>query len=61
MDEPFVSLDKGTAESMLSLTENLIARHRPATLFVTHAQAEAERLADRILSLNAGPEGAVLG
>ncbi|MFA3916385.1 ABC transporter ATP-binding protein [Ruegeria hyattellae] len=61
MDEPFVSLDKGTAESMLSLTENLIARHRPATLFVTHAQAEAERLADRILCLNAGPEGAVLG
>ncbi|WP_372571794.1 ABC transporter ATP-binding protein [Ruegeria jejuensis] len=61
MDEPFVSLDKDTAESMLSLTEELIAQHRPATLFVTHAQAEAERLATRILSLTAGPEGAVLG
>ncbi|MDP5217029.1 ABC transporter ATP-binding protein [Ruegeria sp. 2205SS24-7] len=61
MDEPFVSLDKDTAETMLSLTEDLIAQHRPATLFVTHAQAEAERLADRVLSLKAGPDGAVLG
>lgn len=61
MDEPFVSLDKDTAETMLSLTEDLIAQHRPATLFVTHAQVEAERLADRVLSLKAGPDGAVLG
>ncbi len=61
MDEPFVSLDREIAESMLSLTEDLIAQHGPATLFVTHAQAEADRLAGRILSLNAGPDGAVLG
>lgn len=61
MDEPFVSLDAETAEAMLSLTETLIARHRPSTLFVTHSRAEAERLAQRILTLEPGPQGAVLG
>lgn len=60
MDEPFVSLDPETAEAMLALTEKLIARHRPATLFVTHDRAEAERLATRILPLVPGPGGAVL-
>ena len=60
MDEPFVSLDKDTSETMLTLTENLIAQHRPATLFVTHSMNEAERLADRILNLHAGPDGAVV-
>ena len=60
MDEPFVSLDRDTAETMLALTEDLISQHRPSTLFVTHSASEAERLADRILSLQAGPRGAVL-
>ncbi|SIO47194.1 NitT/TauT family transport system ATP-binding protein [Rhodovulum sp. ES.010] len=55
MDEPFVSLDAETAETMLALTETLIAEARPATLFVTHARAEAERLADRILLLEGTP------
>ena len=60
MDEPFVSLDAETAEAMLTLTEELMARHRPATLFVTHSGTEAERLADRVLELKATPQGAVL-
>lgn len=55
MDEPFVSLDPGTAETMLALTERLISEARPATLFVTHARTEAERLADRILELRGTP------
>ncbi|EPX76105.1 Alkanesulfonates ABC transporter ATP-binding protein / Sulfonate ABC transporter [Salipiger mucosus DSM 16094] len=55
MDEPFVSLDAKTAETMIALTETLIAETRPATLFVTHARAEAERLADRILELRGEP------
>lgn len=55
MDEPFVSLDAETAERMLALTERLIAETRPATLFVTHAPAEAERLADRVLDLGGTP------
>ncbi|WP_300444447.1 ABC transporter ATP-binding protein [uncultured Mameliella sp.] len=55
MDEPFASLDAETAERMLALTESLMATTRPATLFVTHDRAEAERLADRILRLDGAP------
>lgn len=55
MDEPFVSLDGETAEQMLSLTEALIAEAKPATLFVTHARAEADRLATRTLELSGTP------
>jgi NitT/TauT family transport system ATP-binding protein len=51
LDEPFVSLDPALAEEMLALTERLIAETRPATVFVTHSAAEAERLATRVLRL----------
>ncbi|KRS10989.1 ABC transporter ATP-binding protein [Roseovarius atlanticus] len=60
MDEPFVSLDAAAADRMLTLTEALIARHQPATLFVTHDMAEATRLAHRTLTLETGPNGAQL-
>jgi NitT/TauT family transport system ATP-binding protein len=53
MDEPFVSLDAARVAEMLALTERLIAAARPATVFVTHAAAEAERLATRTLRLEA--------
>ena len=55
MDEPFVSLDAKAADDMLSLTEQLIANHRPATILVTHAPTEAQRLATRILTLSGSP------
>ena len=55
LDEPFVSLDPDMADTMMSLTENLIAEARPATLLVTHAEAEASRLADRVLRLQGAP------
>ncbi len=55
MDEPFVSLDAEMAEGMMRLTEALIAEVRPAVLLVTHARAEAERLAGRILHLEGSP------
>ncbi|CAN0083582.1 MAG: ABC transporter ATP-binding protein [Mameliella sp.] len=55
MDEPFVSLDPEMAEQMLALTEALITEAKPATLFVTHARAEADRLADRTLVLSGKP------
>ncbi|MEC8580031.1 MAG: ABC transporter ATP-binding protein [Pseudomonadota bacterium] len=55
MDEPFVSLDPETADTMLGLTETLIAETGPAVLFVTHAREEATRLADRILELRGQP------
>ena len=55
MDEPFVSLDPDIADSMMTLTEELIAETRPATLFVTHSHSEAERLSDQILTLAGNP------
>lgn len=60
MDEPFVSLDKETADIMLTLTERLIATYRPATLFVTHSAYEADRLTPRQLTLMSTPEGSRL-
>ncbi len=59
MDEPFASLDEKTADEMLYLTEALISKVKPATLFVTHDAREADRLSDRILALRASPEGAI--
>ncbi len=59
LDEPFVSLDGPLVEEMLALTEGLIAQTRPATLFVTHSSAEAERLATRVLHLDARDRGKV--
>ncbi len=55
LDEPFVSLDPDMADTMMTLTEELIAEARPATLLVTHAEAEAKRLADRVLRLQGAP------
>ncbi|HEY9039018.1 MAG TPA: ABC transporter ATP-binding protein [Roseovarius sp.] len=55
MDEPFASLDPATADDMLLLTERLIAETGPATIFVTHARREAERLADQIYELGGSP------
>ena len=55
LDEPFVSLDAETSEAMISLAEALIAETKPATLLVTHARAEADRLADAVLELNGEP------
>ncbi len=53
LDEPFVSLDARLVEEMLALTEALITATRPATVFVTHSVAEAERLASRVLRIGA--------
>lgn len=56
LDEPFVSLDGPLVGDMLALTERLIAQTRPATLFVTHSDAEAERLATKILRIGAADD-----
>ncbi len=55
MDEPFVSLDPALASEMMDLFERLIDARPCATLLVTHVQAEAKRLADRILRLEGRP------
>lgn len=55
MDEPFVSLDPALADEMMALFERLRAARPLATVIVTHAPAEADRLATRILRLEGRP------
>jgi sulfonate transport system ATP-binding protein len=55
LDEPFVSLDPELVADMLDLTESVIAEQRPAVVFVTHAAAEADRLATRQITLHPVP------
>jgi sulfonate transport system ATP-binding protein len=51
LDEPFAALDALTRLRMHDLIRQLRARHRPATLLVTHDVDEAIMLADRIAVL----------
>lgn len=55
LDEPFASLDPETALRMMELFEGLRDETGVATLFVTHVDAEAERLASRIARLQGAP------
>ena len=61
MDEPFVSLDPALADEMMALFERLRAARPCATLLVTHVEAEAKRLAGRILRLEGRPAQLVSG
>jgi len=54
LDEPFAALDALTRIKMHGLVEELIARHHPGVLLVTHDVDEALTLADRILVMRAG-------
>ena len=54
LDEPFAALDALTRLRMQQLIDDLCARHRPATLLVTHDVEEAILLADRALVLRDG-------
>ena len=54
LDEPFAALDALTRLRMHALVLDLWARHRPATLLVTHDVDEAISLADRVLVLEQG-------
>lgn len=55
MDEPFVSLDEGTAEQLRALTLRLWQKHRWTVLMVTHNLAEAALMADRVVVLGGRP------
>lgn len=55
MDEPFVSLDPQTADEMMTLIDQSLAKRGVALLLVTHAEAEAQRLTGRILRLGGSP------
>ncbi len=54
LDEPFAALDALTRIRMHTLVRQLVARHRPGVLLVTHDVDEAIALADRILVMRAG-------
>jgi ABC-type nitrate/sulfonate/bicarbonate transport system ATPase subunit len=51
MDEPFVSLDDPTAQSLRELLIGLWSRRPTTVIFVTHDRAEAVMLGTRILRL----------
>lgn len=55
LDEPFVSLDPKLADEMMNVFEGLRQKHQVTTLLVTHVEAEATRLADRVLRLAGQP------
>ena len=54
LDEPFAALDALTRIRMQALVRQLIARHRPGVLLVTHDVDEALALADRALVMRSG-------
>ncbi|MFD6455319.1 ATP-binding cassette domain-containing protein, partial [Nocardia sp. NPDC060220] len=53
-DEPFGALDALTRIKMHALLRDLISRHRPTVLLVTHDVDEAVALADRVIVLDDG-------
>jgi sulfonate transport system ATP-binding protein len=54
LDEPFAALDALTRIRMHALVKELVARHQPGVLLVTHDVDEAIGLADRILVMRNG-------
>ena len=54
LDEPFSNLDARLREEMRAELKDIQARAGITTLFVTHDQAEAMILSDRVLVMNAG-------
>lgn len=54
LDEPFAALDALTRIRMHDLVKELVARHRPGVLLVTHDVDEAIAIADRILVMRDG-------
>lgn len=55
LDEPFVSLDEGTAVRLRALLLKLWRKRRPTIVFVTHDTREAIELAQRVVVLSNGP------
>ncbi len=54
LDEPFAALDALTRIRMHVLVKELVTRHQPGVLLVTHDVDEAIALADRILVMRSG-------
>ncbi|MBF6057594.1 molybdenum ABC transporter ATP-binding protein [Thiomicrorhabdus sp. HH1] len=54
MDEPLSALDWRSKAEMLTLIEELVAAYQIPVLYITHAPAEVERLAQNIVFMKAG-------
>ena len=54
MDEPLSALDWRAKAELLSLIETVIEQYNLPVLYITHAPAEVERLADRVLFMKDG-------
>ncbi len=54
LDEPFANLDPPARQAITDDLEQTIRERRMAAVLVTHDQAEALRLSDRIVVMNAG-------
>jgi molybdate transport system ATP-binding protein len=54
MDEPLSALDWRSKAELLTLIEELVAEYQIPVLYITHAPAEVERLADRIVFMQHG-------
>jgi sulfonate transport system ATP-binding protein len=54
LDEPFAALDALTRIKMQSLVKELVARHQPGVLLVTHDVDEAIVLGDRVMVMRNG-------
>lgn len=59
MDEPFVSLDDPSADSLRALLIELWNRRPTTVLFVTHDRIESVMLATRLVRLGGSPAGIV--
>lgn len=53
-DEPLAQVDDDLRRELLDLFERIIGRQSVTTIYVTHHQAEAHRLADRLISIEDG-------
>jgi len=54
LDEPFISLDPPTRESLINDLEHILRQTQTTAIFATHDRMEALRLSDRIAVMNAG-------
>jgi tungstate transport system ATP-binding protein len=54
LDEPFANLDAPTRQSIIEDLERTIRERRIAAMLVTHDQAEALRLSDRLVVMSGG-------
>ena len=59
MDEPFGALDAQTREVMQAELDRIWRTTRPTIVFVTHDISEAILLADRIVTMTAGPAAGI--